>query len=88
MLRIPTLAFGFVLASLASGQSNRDDLTPLEIEYTTTVAEDFGLMESVQRGIKSRGYRPGPLILDPSGVADIHSENTVAHLQRLVLDHL
>ena len=40
----------------------------------TTVAEDIGLIESVQRGLKSRGYRPGPLVLDPqNGVNSEHS---------------
>ncbi|MCH9758978.1 MAG: aromatic ring-hydroxylating dioxygenase subunit alpha, partial [Proteobacteria bacterium] len=31
----------------------------------TTVEEDIGLVESVQRGMASRGYVPGPLIIDP-----------------------
>ncbi|MCP4821250.1 MAG: aromatic ring-hydroxylating dioxygenase subunit alpha, partial [Shimia sp.] len=31
----------------------------------TTVAEDIVLVESVQRGLRSRGYVPGPLVLDP-----------------------
>ena len=40
----------------------------------TTVEEDITLVESVQRGLQSRGYRPGPLVLDPnSGVASEHS---------------
>ncbi len=40
----------------------------------TTVEEDIGLIESVQRGLKSRGYRPGPLVLDPqNGVNSEHS---------------
>jgi phenylpropionate dioxygenase-like ring-hydroxylating dioxygenase large terminal subunit len=30
----------------------------------TTVDEDIRLVESVQRGLGSRGYRPGPLITD------------------------
>jgi len=30
-----------VLSSIATGQTNRDDLTPLEISYTTKVSEDL-----------------------------------------------
>jgi len=40
----------------------------------TTVEEDIHLVESVQRGLNSRGYVPGPLVLDPeSGVRSEHS---------------
>jgi hypothetical protein len=40
----------------------------------TTVDEDIRLVESVQRGLGSRGYRPGPLITDPRcGVSSEHS---------------
>lgn len=40
----------------------------------TTVEEDIRLVESVQRGLRSRGYRPGPLIIDPRcGVSSEHS---------------
>jgi phenylpropionate dioxygenase-like ring-hydroxylating dioxygenase large terminal subunit len=46
----------------------------------TTVMEDISLVESVQRGLKSRGYRPGPLVVDPSG--GVNSEHPVMHLQR------
>ncbi len=60
----------------------------IDLDWTTTVAEDFDLMESVQRGMASRGYRPGPLIVDPSGVADVHAENAVPHLHGLLLDAL
>lgn len=46
----------------------------------TTVEEDIHLVESVQRGLQSRGYRPGPLVVDPSG--GVNSEHPVMHLQR------
>ena len=46
----------------------------------TTVAEDITLVESVQRGLHSRGYRPGPLVIDPRG--GVNSEHPVMHLQR------
>jgi phenylpropionate dioxygenase-like ring-hydroxylating dioxygenase large terminal subunit len=48
-------------------------------DYTTTVAEDIRLVESVQRGLKSRGYQGGPLLIDPRGGVD--SEHPVATLQ-------
>ena len=46
----------------------------------TTVEEDIQLVESVQRGLGSRGYRPGPLVIDPCG--GVNSEHPVMHLQR------
>ena len=57
-------------------------------DWENTVAEDFGIVESVQRGVASRGYTPGPLIEDPSGVCGVHSENSVRHLQDLLLADL
>lgn len=47
-----------------------------EEDSITTVAEDLDLVRSVQRGMASRGYRPGPLILDPD--MGLNSEHTVA----------
>ncbi len=55
----------------------------IDLDWETTVAEDLRLLASVQRGMRSRGYQPGPLVLDPSGVADTNSENPVLHLQDL-----
>ena len=41
---------------------------------STAVKEDVSLVESVQRGLNSRGCNPGPLVLDPkSGVNSEHS---------------
>ena len=57
-------------------------------DWENTVAEDFGIVESVQRGVASRGYKPGPLIEDPSGVCGVHSENSVRHLQDLLRSDL
>ena len=45
----------------------------------TTVAEDIHLVESVQKGLNSRGYRPGPLVIDPN--CGVNSEHPVMHLQ-------
>ena len=46
----------------------------------TTVEEDIRLVESVQRGLNSRGYKPGPLVLDPN--CGVHSEHSVLALQQ------
>lgn len=46
----------------------------------TTVEEDIGLVESVQRGLKSRGYMPGPLVLDPK--CGVNSEHSIRALQQ------
>ena len=46
----------------------------------TTVEEDIRLVESVQRGLKSRGYVPGPLVLDPK--CGVSSEHSIYHLQK------
>ncbi len=49
-------------------------------DRATTVEEDIKLVESVQRGLKSRGYVPGPLVLDPN--CGVNSEHSIMHLQR------
>jgi len=49
-------------------------------DRATTVEEDIHLVESVQRGLRSRGYRPGPLVVDPKG--GVNSEHPVMYLQR------
>ena len=46
----------------------------------TTVEEDIHLVESVQRGLKSRGYVPGPLVLDPN--CGVNSEHSIRALQQ------
>ena len=46
----------------------------------TTVEEDIHLVESVQRGLKSRGYKPGPLVLDPK--CGVNSEHSIKALQQ------
>ncbi len=50
-----------------------------EEDAMTTVAEDLDLVRSVQRGLASRGYRPGPLILDEE--MGLNSEHTVAAIK-------
>lgn len=49
-------------------------------DRATTVEEDIHLVESVQRGLKSRGYVPGPLVIDPE--CGVSSEHSVMHLQK------
>lgn len=50
----------------------------------TTVEEDIHLVESVQRGLKSRGYVPGPLVLDPA--CGVSSEHSIKALQQWMRD--
>jgi len=53
----------------------------------TTVEEDIRLVESVQRGLKSRGYRPGPLVIDPKcGVNSEHSVQVLQQWMRAAVD--
>ena len=49
-------------------------------DLETTVAEDIRLVESVQHGLSCRGYRPGPLVIDPD--QGLNSEHSIAALHR------
>lgn len=62
------------------GQENETVRKLAVQDRETTVEEDIHLVESVQRGLKSRGYRPGPLVVDPKG--GVNSEHPVMHLQK------
>jgi len=53
-------------------------------DRATTVAEDITLVESVQRGLNSRGYRPGPLVIDPN--RGLNSEHSIQALYDWYLD--
>jgi hypothetical protein len=56
-------------------------------DRATTVEEDIRLVESVARGLKSRGYRPGPLVLDPRcGLNSEHSIRALQHWMREAVD--
>jgi phenylpropionate dioxygenase-like ring-hydroxylating dioxygenase large terminal subunit len=56
-------------------------------DRATTVEEDIHLVESVQRGLKSRGYRPGPLVIDPRcGVKSEHSVRVLHDWMRAAAD--
>jgi len=53
----------------------------------TTMEEDIHLVQSVQRGLNSRGYTPGPLLVDPNcGVNSEHSIKTLQHWMRTAID--
>ena len=49
-------------------------------DRTTTVEEDIALVESVHQGLGSRGYNPGPLVLDPA--CGVNSEHSIKVLQQ------
>ncbi len=56
-------------------------------DRATTVEEDIHLVESVQRGLKSRGYKPGPLVIDPKcGVMSEHSIKVLHGWMRAAID--
>jgi phenylpropionate dioxygenase-like ring-hydroxylating dioxygenase large terminal subunit len=56
-------------------------------DRATTVEEDIHLVESVQRGLASRGYRPGPLVLDPDcGVNSEHSIRALHDWMRAAIE--
>ncbi len=50
----------------------------IELDRDTTFAEDLALVKSVQRGLGSLGYRPGPLVVNPE--EGIDSEHSIAKL--------
>jgi choline monooxygenase len=60
-----------------------------EIEYIEKVVriEDKETIEGVQRGLHSRGYRDGPLMIGPD-MPEEWSERGVQHFQKLVLEAL
>ncbi len=56
-------------------------------DRATTVEEDIHLVESVQRGLNNKGYRPGPLVLDPKcGVSSEHSIQKLQQWMREAVD--
>ncbi len=57
-----------------------------ELDRQTTFEEDLNLIRNVQRGLNSKGYRPGPLVLDPA--EGVNSEHSVAALHGWFLDSL
>lgn len=55
-----------------------------EQDLNTTVAEDVRLVDSVQRGLESGGYHPGPLVINPTG--GVLSEHSIRALNRWLSD--
>ena len=55
-----------------------------EQDLDTTVAEDIRLVESVQRGLESGGYRPGPLVINPAG--GVNSEHSIRSLNTWLVE--
>ncbi len=65
----------------SEGGKDSDVIRGLAVQdRETTVEEDIHLVESVHRGLKSRGYRPGPLVVDPKG--GVNSEHSIKVLQQ------
>lgn len=64
----------------AGGREDQSVRHMAKQDRSTTVEEDIHLVESVQRGLRSRGYVPGPLVVDPN--CGVNSEHSVMHLQR------
>jgi len=63
------------------GGVDSDVISRLAVQdRATTVEEDLYLVESVQRGLNSRGFRPGPLVVDPKG--GLLSEHSIQALQQ------
>ncbi len=56
----------------------------IEFRANFVQVEDTAICESVQVGLRSRGYRPGRLMIDGSGNGT--SEHGVQHHQRMVLE--
>jgi phenylpropionate dioxygenase-like ring-hydroxylating dioxygenase large terminal subunit len=53
-----------------SGEVDNTLQKVIDLDRDTTFSEDLILVRNVQRGLRSRGYKPGPLILDPKGGID------------------
>ncbi len=58
-----------VFRSFYSDDGNVDDTlqTVIDNDRNTTFQEDLDIVSQVQRGLNSRGYIPGPLIVNPEG---------------------
>lgn len=58
----------------------------IDRDRETTFAEDLALVKRVQRGLNSRGYLPGPLVVSPA--CGINSEHSLATLHSWVREAL
>lgn len=71
---------------LPNGEATDEHMKLIELDRTKTFAEDLSLINSVQRGLSSRGYRAGPLMIDPQG--GVNNELSVRALHKLVVEAL
>lgn len=60
------------------GEESEEVARMADQDRRTTVEEDIRLVESVQRGMHSRGWQAGPLIIDPD--FGLNSEHSIAAL--------
>lgn len=51
----------------------------IELDRANTLAEDVRLVKNVQRGVRSRGFVPGPLMLNPGGGIDNEAPVATLH---------
>ena len=65
-----------------NGEVDAQLQTIINLDRDTTFAEDLKLVKNVQRGVNSRGFVPGPLMIDPKGGAN--NELSIAILHRWV----
>ncbi len=68
------------------GENAETVLQLAEQDRITTVAEDVKLVNSVQRGLRSKGYQPGPLVIDPE--TGVNSEHSIKAFYDWVLEAL
>ena len=69
-----------VFRSFYSNDGEVDETLRKVIDYDrdTTFQEDLDIVKQVQRGLNSRGYKPGPLVLNPEG--GINNERPIQKL--------
>jgi len=71
-----------------NSEPTEEQMKLIQTDLQTTYTEDVQLLESVQRGMQNRGYKPGPIVIKKDGVGTMNSENGVFAIQRMVLDAL
>jgi choline monooxygenase len=75
--------FDFFFETAEPNQAEREAITYID---DVLQVEDIGLVESVQRGMRSRAFRQGRYVIDPQGSGK--SEHAVHHFHGLVLSAL
>lgn len=71
---------------LPNGEVTEEQMKAIELDRTQTFAEDLSIISSVQRGLASRGYNPGPLVIDPAG--GVNNELSLSAFHNLVVSAL